>query len=103
LLIRSSSTVAVVIIIIIIIIIITIVTLVKIIHKIPEQHARKARNQGTTENSCTGHGTHTSESTGVKVLHSRFNICSSIISTMNSNCRTAATLYYLDTWFVSGI
>ena len=28
----------------------------KIIQKIPEQHSRKARNQGTTENSRNGHG-----------------------------------------------
>jgi hypothetical protein len=33
----------------------------------PEQHTRKAQNQGTTENSHTGHCTHTAESTDVKV------------------------------------
>jgi hypothetical protein len=37
------------------------------IHKIPEQHTGKARNQGTTENSHIGHCTHTSESADVKV------------------------------------
>ena len=38
----------------------------KIIQKIPEQHTGEA-HQGTTENSHIGHGTHTSESTNVKV------------------------------------
>jgi hypothetical protein len=37
----------------------------KIIHKISEQHSRRAQNQGTTENSHTGHCTHISESTNV--------------------------------------
>jgi len=32
----------------------------KIIHKTPEQHIGKARNQGTTENRHVGHCTHTS-------------------------------------------
>jgi len=41
----------------------------KIIHKIPEQHTRKARHQGPTENSHTGHHTHTAESTDVNVQH----------------------------------
>ena len=31
----------------------------KIIQKIPEQHTGRARNQETTENSHTGHSTHT--------------------------------------------
>ena len=39
----------------------------KIIQKIPEQHIRKARNPGTTENSHIVHCTHTSESTNVNV------------------------------------
>ena len=39
----------------------------RIIQKIPEQHSMKARNQGTTEDSHTGYGTHTSESTDVQV------------------------------------
>ena len=40
----------------------------KIIHTrtIPEQHIGKARNEGTTENSHTGHCTHTAESANVK-------------------------------------
>jgi hypothetical protein len=63
----------------------------------------KARNQGTTENSHTGHGTHTSESTDVTIQNSRFNSGTSVICTMNSNCRTAATLYSLGTWFFSGM
>jgi hypothetical protein len=40
---------------------------VKIIRKIPEQHTGKARNQGTTENSHTGHCAHTAGSADVKV------------------------------------
>ena len=39
----------------------------KINQKIPAQRIRKARNQGTTENSHIGHCTLTSESTNVKV------------------------------------
>jgi hypothetical protein len=34
---------------------------------IREQHTRKTRSQGTTENSHIGHCTHTAESTDVKV------------------------------------
>jgi hypothetical protein len=37
----------------------------KILQKIHEQHTRKARNQGTTENSYIGHSTHTADSTNV--------------------------------------
>jgi hypothetical protein len=40
---------------------------ISVIQKIPEQHTRKAQNEGTTESGCIGHGTHTSESTNVKV------------------------------------
>jgi hypothetical protein len=39
----------------------------KIIQNIPEPHTGKARNKGTTENSHTGHCTHTLKSTNVKV------------------------------------
>jgi hypothetical protein len=35
----------------------------KLIQKIPQQHTCKARNQMTTQNSHTGHCTHTAEST----------------------------------------
>ena len=35
--------------------------LFKIIQKIPEQQTGKARNQGTTQNSRTGHCSHTAE------------------------------------------
>ena len=35
------------------------------IQKVPEQHTGKARNQKTTENIHTGHGTRTSENTNV--------------------------------------
>jgi hypothetical protein len=44
-----------------------VIIIIIIIHKIPEQHTGKARNQVTTENSHTEHCTHTSESTDVKV------------------------------------
>ena len=44
----------------------------KVIQKIREQHTRKTRSQGTrTENSHTGHCTHTSESTNVKIQQSQ--------------------------------
>ena len=58
--------------------------------------------EGTTENSHTGHRVHTSESTDVKVQN-RFNMGSNIACiAINCNYRTAATLYTLETWFVSG-
>jgi len=38
-----------------------------IIQTVPEEHAGKARNQGTTADSHIGHCTHTSESTDVMV------------------------------------
>jgi hypothetical protein len=38
----------------------------RIIHKIPEQHVSKARNQGTAENSHIGHCQHTVESADIK-------------------------------------
>ena len=41
---------------------IIIIIIIIIIQKIPEQHTRKARNQGTTETNHIGHSTHTSES-----------------------------------------
>ena len=43
----------------------------KIIQKIREQHTRRTRSQGTTENSHIGHCTHTSESTNVKVQYNQ--------------------------------
>jgi hypothetical protein len=67
----------------------------KIIQKIPEQRTGKAQNEETTENSHIGHCTYTSESTNVKIQYSIFNIGNSAICTMNSNYRTAATLYFL--------
>jgi hypothetical protein len=72
-----------------------------IIQKIPEQHNGEAQNQGTTENSHTGHCTCTLEINGVKVQYSRFNIGNSVICTMTYNYRIAATLNSLETWFVS--
>ena len=57
---------------------------------------------GIKKSSHTGHSTHTSESSNVRVqniFHGRSNI------TCSTNCiyRRAATLYTLATWFVSGI
>jgi hypothetical protein len=42
----------------------------KILQKMLEQHTRKARYQGTTENSYIGHSTHTSESANVELQKS---------------------------------
>ena len=39
----------------------------KVIQKIREQHTRKTRSQGTTENSHIGHCTHTADSTNERV------------------------------------
>jgi len=74
----------------------------KITQTIPEQHTGKSRNEVTTENIHIGYCTHTAGSTNVKVpsvFHGRNNI------TCSTNCkyRTAATLYNLETWFVSGM
>ena len=43
----------------------------KIKQKIPEKPTGKARNQGTTEDSHTGHFTHTAQSTDVKAQNIR--------------------------------
>jgi hypothetical protein len=71
------------------------------IQKIPQQHAGKAGNQGTTKNSHTGHCAQTSESTDVKVpnLQRGKNITYSI----NCNYNIVTTIYTAETWFVSGI
>jgi hypothetical protein len=42
-------------------------TISKIIEKIPEQHAGKARDEGTTENGHVGHCARSVGSTNVKV------------------------------------
>jgi len=74
----------------------------KITQTRPEHHTMRARNEGTAKNSCIGHCAHTVESANIKaqnIFHRRNNI------TCSTNCtyRTAATLYTLETWFVSGI
>ena len=74
----------------------------KIINKIPEQLSGRSRKQGTIEKSQTGHCTQTAESANVKaknIFRGRNNV------TCSKNCkyRTAATLFTLETWFVSGI
>ena len=79
-----------------------------IILKSLRQHLNNILGKGDTEelqkkkNSRFGHGTHTAESANVKVqnmIHWRNNI------TCSTDCkyRTAATLYTLETWFVSGM
>jgi hypothetical protein len=42
----------------------------KILQEIFEQHTRKARYQGTTENSYIGHSAHTAESVNVEAQKS---------------------------------
>jgi hypothetical protein len=69
---------------------------------VPEQHTGKKHNQEMTENSRIGYCTRTSESTKVKVQNI-FNKCNNITFSINCKYRTAATLYKLETWFVSGI
>jgi len=69
--------------------------------KIPQQHTRKASNQGITKNSHIGHCTHTLECTKLKVQNV-FNMQNKIIYSKNYTYRTAATLYTPETWFVSG-
>lgn len=61
----------------------------KIIHKIPQQHNGKARNQGTIE-SYSGQCTHTEESTNYKTSITVYNNTCSI----NGNYSIAATLYH---------
>jgi hypothetical protein len=75
-------------------------THLRIIQKIPERHTRKAKNQVTTENSYMGHGTHTLKSADIKdvTLEIALPVCG-----VNSNFRIPATLYSLETWFLSGI
>jgi len=65
----------------------------------PEQHTGKA-HQGTTQNSHIGYCTDTAGSADVKV--SNINVGNSITYTINRDCRTAATLCTLATWFDSG-
>jgi hypothetical protein len=62
--------------------------------KIPEQHTRKARYQGTTENSHIGHSTHTAESANVEEI---FSMGNNITYTVYCNYRVAATLCTLQT------
>jgi len=61
----------------------------KIVHKIPEQHNGKARNQGTTEN-YGGQCTHTEESSNYKASITVNNITCSI----NGNYSIAAKIYH---------
>ena len=70
-------------------------------HLVHKQRTRKPWSEGTTDNSHTGHCTHTSESANVK--YNSANAGTSDIGTININDRIAATLYSLGTWFVSGI
>jgi len=74
----------------------------KFIQTLPEQHTGKARNQEMTKSSQIGHCAHASESTKVKVQNI-FNTLHNITCRTNCKYRTPATLYKLETWFVSGI
>ena len=58
-----------------------------------------AEQQGTKQNSHTGHCTHTAESTGVK--QKTFIVGDSVTYVIYCNNRTAATLCSVGTWFVS--
>ena len=73
----------------------------KITQTVHEQHTGNARNSGTADNSHIGHCTQTAGSVDVKVqniFQGRNNI------TCSTDCtyRTAATVYTVETWFVSG-
>ena len=70
--------------------------------KITQQHTGKARNQASTKNSHTGHFALNSESTAVKVQN-MLHVGSKFTCSTNCKYRTAATLYTLDTWYVSGM
>jgi len=69
----------------------------KIIQTILEQHNGQAWNQGTTKKQP-----HTSESTNLKEVNI-FHTWNNITCSTNCRYRTAATLYTLETWFVSSI
>ena len=71
---------------------------IKIIQKIPEKPTGKARNQGTAESSHTGHPTHTSETTNVKVQKSFMG--NNITCTVRINHGIATKLYVLKTRFI---
>ena len=67
-----------------------------------KQEIKQLQKKKNNKNSHIGHCSHTAGSADVKVqntFHRRNNI------TCSTNCkyRTAATLYTLATWFVSGI
>lgn len=62
------------------------------IQTVPEQHTRKAQNQGTTKNSQIGHCTHPVGSASAKVQNI-YHIWNNITCAINYNCRIAATLY----------
>ena len=54
------------------------------------------------QKSHIAHCTHTMESTNLKV-HYSFHGRNNITCSTNCKCRTAAAIYTLETWFVSGI
>jgi len=67
-----------------------------------ERQTRKARNQGTTENSRIGHCTHNAESAVLMYQHRTFNTGNNITGTVNCNYRIAATVYTPGTLFLLG-
>ena len=74
----------------------------RIIQEIPVQHTRKARIQGTTENSHIVHCTCTLESTNAKSMQ-KFSMGNNITCSANCNYRISATLCTVETWFVSSM
>ena len=73
----------------------------KIIQIIPDQHTRKARNQGTTKKGHTGHCKHTSKGTDVQIQNIQHG--NNITCSKHCKHRIAATLYTLETWFYSSV
>jgi hypothetical protein len=62
----------------------------------------KPENQGTKKNGDSGHCTHTAESANVRVQNI-FNTRNNITCSTHCKYRTAAKLYTIERWFVSGI
>ena len=74
----------------------------KIIQTVPQKHTEKARIKELQKNSDSGHCTHTSQSTNVKVQNI-FNMRNNITCSAHCKYRTGAKLYTLQRWFFSGI
>ena len=70
----------------------------KIIQKIPDQHTGKARNQGATQNSHTGHCADTPGSTNAPLPKKKFIRGNNSICATICNHRIAVTLCNLQIW-----